>query len=187
MGASNKIFVTTSRNSTPTMRTFCNDLRRMIPNTVRVNRGKMSLDEVAEKALEQEANRVIIIDGWRGGPGKIRFFKIGESGLFSISLIINIASIRLQREFCVSKIKPAFSLVLSCARALKELLMVADVFSNFFTIPILSMDAAAKTNTPVMRVGLAKDNKIEMTFMVEHQHVEVGPRIIVSNMELIER
>ena len=65
--------------------------------------------------------------------------------------------------------------------------MVAEAFSNFFTIPILSTDAAAKTNATLMRVGFAKGNRIETTFMVEPKHVEVGPRIVVSNMELIDR
>jgi U3 small nucleolar ribonucleoprotein protein IMP4 len=183
MAAFGKILVTTSRNPTSTMRTFSNDLRRIIPNAVRVNRGKMSIDEIAEKALEHEVDRVIIVDRWQGGFGKIRFFKIGESGLVSIRPIVNIASIWLQREFDASKTKTVSFLFVSSSSTEKELSKVAEAFSNFFNIPALLMDATAKTNATVMHLSLAKDSKIEITFMVEPQHVEVGPRIIASSME----
>ncbi|MFQ5836261.1 MAG: Brix domain containing protein, partial [Candidatus Bathyarchaeia archaeon] len=91
--------LTTSRRPTPRIRTFCRDLARSIPNVVRVNRGKLSLDGIAEKALEFNADRVVIVDRWKGGPGKIEFFKIGQEGLVPVPPIMYVASIKLQREF----------------------------------------------------------------------------------------
>jgi len=70
MHAPNKILLTTSRNPTPKIRTFCNDITRVIPSIVRVNRGKMSMDEVAEKALEYGADQFVVVDRWQGGPAK---------------------------------------------------------------------------------------------------------------------
>ncbi len=187
MEAPVKIILTTSRNPTPTMRAFCNDLRRVMPKAVHVNRGKMSVDEIAEKALEHEADRVIIVDRWHGGPCKIRFLTIGESGLLSIPPIISIASIRLQREFGISRIKPALSLVVLHPTASKEVGRFADALSIFLNIPILSMKAASKTNATVMRIWLGKGNRIETTFMVEPHHVEIGPRSAVSRIEWVKR
>ena len=69
------ILLTTSRRPTGRMRAFCRDLANSIPDVVRVNRGKMSQDGVAEKAIELEANRVILVDRWHGGPGKINLFQ----------------------------------------------------------------------------------------------------------------
>ncbi|RLI44046.1 Brix domain containing protein, partial [Candidatus Bathyarchaeota archaeon] len=75
------ILLTTSRRPTPRIRTFCRDLARSIPNVVRVNRGKLSLDGVAERAIEFDADRVVIINRWKGGPGKIELFEVGQEGL----------------------------------------------------------------------------------------------------------
>jgi len=180
MVSSRKILLTTSRNPTPTIRSFCNDLTRVIPNIVRVNRGKMSTDEVAEKALEHDADRVVIVDQWQGRPGSIKFFRIGESGLVSILPIIQVAGIRLQREFGISKVKHALSLVSEPAG---KLLSVAEAVSKFFNIPVLSMDEAIKTGPTLMCISPDKLNRIVITFFVEPNHVEVGPRIIVSSLE----
>ena len=68
------ILLTTSRRPTERIRTLCRELAHVIPNAVRVNRGKLSLDGVAERALEFGADHVIIIDRWKGGPGEIQFF-----------------------------------------------------------------------------------------------------------------
>ena len=70
------ILLTTSRRPTGRIRTFCRDLSNSIPDVVRVNRGKMSLDGVAEKAIEVEADHIIVVDRWHGGPGKINLFQL---------------------------------------------------------------------------------------------------------------
>jgi len=178
-----EVLLTTSRNPTPRMRTFCSDLARVIPSTVHVNRGKMSTDEVAEKALEQDADRVVIIDRWHGGPGKINFFRVGESGLVSIPPVIHIAGIRLHREFGVSKVKPALSLVLSEPNASEAVLRVADALSRFFGIPLRSVREAVRASPTLMCVSRDKFHRIAITFMVEPEHVEIGPRVSVSSVE----
>jgi len=183
MASSTKVLLTTSRNPTPRIRTFCSDLARIMPGIVRVNRGKMSTDEVAEKALEHEADRVIIVDRWHGGPGKIKLFRIGESGLVSNSPTINIAGIKLQRELGVSKVKPTHSFVLSASQNQTEVLRLADAFSKFFNIPFLSLEEAVKEGPTLMHVVSDRANRISIIFMVEPKHVEVGPRVTVSNLE----
>ena len=156
---------------------------RTLPSIVSVNRGKMSVDEVAEKALERDADRVVIIDRWHGGPGSIKFFRVGESGLDLISPVIHIFGLRLQREFGVSKIKPARSMVILEYNNTEEALRVAEAFSKFFNVPILSMDEALEIGPTLMCVSVGTGHRIVMTFMVEPNHVEVGPQIAVSNVE----
>jgi len=183
MDSSGKILLTTSRNPTPSIRTFCKDLMHVIPNLVSVNRGKMSADEVAEKAVELDADRVVVVDRWRGGPGIIKFFRVGGSGLVSTSSIIHVAGIKLQREFGISRVKPAVALVLSASKASGEVLRVAEALSEFLGMPMLSVAEAVKTGPTLMCVSSDKGNRIVVTFTVEPDHVEVGPQIIVSKME----
>jgi len=91
------IIITTSRRPTRRIRTFCNDLARCIPNSMRINRGKLSREGLAEKAYELEADRVIIVDRWKGGPGKIELFNVREA-LVGVPPLIYIRGIKLQRE-----------------------------------------------------------------------------------------
>ena len=56
------ILLTTSRRPTGAIRSLCRDFVNSIPDVVRVNRGKMSLDGIAEKAIEVEADRVVVVD-----------------------------------------------------------------------------------------------------------------------------
>src|SRR3990170_2637259 len=180
MASSLKILLTTSRNPTPRIRTFCNDLSNAIPSIVRVNRGKMSADETAEKALELHANRVVIVDRGHGGPASIKFLQIGESGLVSVPPVLHVSGIRLRREFGVVKVKPAVSLVVLASETSVRVLTIAESLSKFFVIPIALVNEAVKIGPTSMAMSLDESNRIVMTFMVEPNHVEVGPRIIVS-------
>ena len=94
MNAPRKIMLTTSRNPTPRIRTFCKDLARVIPNILHVNRGKMSINQVAEKALDYNVNHVAIVERWQGSPDRIEFFSIDSSGLVPVPPILYIAGIR---------------------------------------------------------------------------------------------
>jgi len=183
MVSSIRTLLTTSRNPTARVRTLCNDLSHVIPNVVRVNRGKMTKDEVAEKALEHDTDHVVIVDRWQGGPGSIKLFRVGESGLVLTPPIIHITDTRLRREFGVSKVKPARSIVVLAPETSVEALRFAEACSKFFGVPTLSMDEAVKVAPTLMCVSRDKVNRIVITFMVEPNHVEVGPRITVSSVE----
>ncbi len=176
-----KILLTTSRNPTPRIRTFCSELARMIPGIVRVNRGKMSADEVAEKALECEADRTVIVDRRHGGPGDIKLFKIGETGLVSTPPMIHVAGIRLQRDFGSSGGRPA-GYVIAASDDQGESLKVADALSSFFNTPIKTMQRASEQPTTYIYVSRDKAGRLVVTFMLDHGH-EIGPRIVVSGLE----
>jgi len=175
MDAPRKILLTTSRNPTPRIRTFCNDLTRVIPSVVRVNRGKMSTNQVAEKALEHGADRVVLVDRWQGGPGKIEFFLMGASGLVPVPLSLFIVGIRLQREFAPIRLKPFNSLVIM--KPVNNLMEIADSLSKFFKVPVLSENEALAKYPVAMHVSLDSTRRVQITFMLLSQKVEIGPRI----------
>jgi len=178
MVSSWKILLTTSRNPTPRIRTLCNDLTRVIPGILRVNRGKMSMDEVAEKALECGADRVFIVDRWQGGPGKIEFFHIGAVGLVPVSPILYVAGIRLQREFAPTKLNPVHSLVIT--QSIDNSMQVADFLSKFFNLPVLIENEALSKYEVAMRVSHDATGQVQITFMLLPQKIEIGPRITLG-------
>jgi rRNA maturation protein Rpf1 len=104
----------------------------------------MGMNQVAERALECNADRVAIVERWQGSPDKIEFFNIGASGLVPVSPILYIAGIRLQREFATKKPKPAHSVAIT--KPVEDLLAtIADSLSKILNIPFLSeKEASAK-------------------------------------------
>lgn len=95
MSKRKKILLTTSRRPTSRIRSFCRDFAVCLPNIIRVNRGKLNFDGIIEKALEINANRVAIVDRWKGGPGKIQLFLIKEASLTPVNPIIYIRGIKI--------------------------------------------------------------------------------------------
>jgi rRNA maturation protein Rpf1 len=180
------ILLTTSRRPVKSTRTFCRDLSNTFPNVVRINRGKLSLEGVAEKTLELDAEKVMIIDRWKGGPGKIRFFTISEKGLDVISPLIYVRSIKLRRDFGVNvpsgrRIKSVA--ITASKRGSLEVKRLENVLSEFFSIPVLSLKEIYDRKFDVaMQILTNQLNQIIVTFKLIPKLVEVGPQIRVSHL-----
>lgn len=178
-----KILLTTSRDPTPRVRAFCHDLAAVMPNVMYVNRGKMNNDEIAEKALEHDATRVIVVDRWHGGPGVLRFFKVRESGLFQTPPVIQVTDMKLQRDLGASRVKPASSIIAAKQDRFDDSVRLGSALSSFFGISIIETKGMVKTGSTILSVSLDKSGRAVMTFMKEPDHREVGPRIFISRVE----
>ena len=177
------ILLTTSRRPTHRMRTLCHDLARSIPNLVRINRGKLNLDGIAERALEFNADRVIIVDRWRGGPGKIKLFQAGPQGLKLVPPLIFVGDIRLQRELEGVRVKPVRSLTITTSHEKSpQVAKIAESFSRFLNVPASTTDAAASRCKAAMHVSSGASAQIQITFMLLPEAMEIGPRITVSHL-----
>lgn len=177
------ILLTTSRRPTNRMRTLCHDLARSIPNVVRINRGKLNLDGIAEKAFELDADRVIIVDRWKGGPGKIKLFQAGPEGLILVPPIIFVRSIRLQRELEGARAKPVRSLTITTSfEKSPQVAKIAESLSRFLNVPPSRIDVAATRYEAAMQVSSGASAQIRITFMLLPQAVEMGPRITISHL-----
>ncbi|KPV63148.1 MAG: putative Brix domain-containing ribosomal biogenesis protein [Candidatus Bathyarchaeota archaeon BA1] len=177
------ILLTTSRRPTRRIRTLCHDLARSIPNVVRINRGKLSLDGLAEKALELDADRVIVVDRWRGGPGKIELFQTGSEGLIPLSPLIYVVGIRLQREFRGVKTKPIRPLAITTPYTEpSEVLRFAEALSHFLNVPMLSLDSVLPKYSASMHISSDAPHRIQVTFVLLPQTIEIGPRITISHV-----
>ena len=177
------ILLTTSRRPTRRIRTFCRDLARCIPNIVRINRGKLSLDGVAERAMEFNADRAIIVDRWRGGPGKVALFQNGPDGLIPVSPIMYVSGIRLRREFEETKTKHIPSLTISTPQEKNtEVTKIAESLSNFLNISMSSTDEAVSGHPVAMHISLNASRHIQITFILLPETVEVGPRVTLSHV-----
>jgi len=181
MSTRKNVLLTTSREPTDKIRTFCNDIAYSIPNVIRVNRGKLSLDGVAEKALELHADRIVVIDRWREGFANIRFFRTDVSSLTPFPPIINIASARLRREF-EAKTKPVKSLAITVpsenSSAAEKL---AYSIGEFFNIQVFVGQGNVSNFSAAMHISSAPLNRLQITFLLPTP-IEIGPRINVSEV-----
>ncbi len=175
------ILVTTSRRPTGRTRTLCNDLARSIPRAVRINRGKLNLDGIAEKALEIDADRVVVVNRWKGGPGKIEFFKAGSEGLTPVFPILYVAGIRFQREFNV-RIGSVQSLAVTVSpRCSLEATKTAESLANFFSVPFSPKEKGSSKYQASMHFSSDASRRTQITFMLLSKFIEAGPRMIISH------
>ena len=175
------MLLTTSREPSDKIRTFCNDIAHSIPNVIRVNRGKLSLDGVAEKAIEIHADHIVIIDRSKKRFANIRFFLTSVSGLVSFPPLINISSVRLRREFEV-RTKPIKSLAITVpSENYSVVRMLVHSIGDFFGIPIVSQDEFSSFSA-AMRISSSGLGRFQITFVLLPSLVEIGPRIEVSRV-----
>ena len=176
------MLLTTSRRPTGRMRTFCRDLANSIPDVMRVNRGKMSLDGVAEKAIELEADRVVVVDRWRGGPGKISLFQASSAGLKPVPPLMLISGIRLRREFKEGTRRARSSVITLEPEDSAELTGIAGRMSKYLGLPVLSLDEASENHRASMHFSFDSSRHIQITFLLLSRMVEIGPRVTLSKL-----
>lgn len=161
---------------------FCHDFALSVPNIIRINRGKLNLDGITEKAFELDANRIVIIDRWKAGPGKVKLFRIEQNGLISSLPLMYVSGFRLRREF-EANTKHLRSLVVTTApENHTEIVKIAELLSGFFNLPKLPMDEAVAKYQASMHLSLDASRHTQITFMFLPQMVEIGPRITLAKM-----
>jgi rRNA maturation protein Rpf1 len=165
------------------MRTLCRDLNHSLPSTVRINRGKLSLEGIAEKSVELNAEKVIIIERWKHGVGKILFFNVESHGLKGIPPMIYIRSVKFRREFEEQAPKGWRIKSIAIAASPKqnfEVEKLENALSNFFTVPVLPLEEIVKRKyDATMQILTDPLKRITVTFRRIPEMVEVGPRVSI--------
>ena len=92
-----KLIITSSREPSRRTRSFIKDLVKAIPNSLRFNRGKATLDDLASIARRNEAHAVMIILEKKGNPSAIVHYEPAEEGLVKKALM-KITGVKLLRE-----------------------------------------------------------------------------------------
>jgi U3 small nucleolar ribonucleoprotein protein IMP4 len=176
------ILLTSSRRPTEAIRTLCKDLANVLPQAVRVNRGKMSLDGVAENAIELEADRVIIVNQWHGGPGKINFFHAASTGLKPVPPIMVVAGVKFRREFKEGTRRIKSSIITVEPEDSSELQKIAYHLSQFLGLPVFPADEASGKNSVSLRLSFGNSRSPQISFLQLQRMVEVGPQVALSKL-----
>lgn len=177
------ILITTSRRPTRAIRTFCKDLSYTIPNTLRINRGKLSLEGLIKKALEVNAEKLVIIDRWKGGPGKIQLFLTSREGLSLVPPLIYLRGVKLRREFPKVTLKGKRIRSIAIANTQSgsaEVEKLKSALSKFLDIPLIPYEATEGYDA-VMQITLRR-NFLTVTFKLVPEMVEIGPCMKIHHL-----
>jgi rRNA maturation protein Rpf1 len=175
------ILLTTSRQPTNPIRTLCRDLSHSVPGIMRVNRGKMSLHEAGEKAVSIGADKIIVLDRWKGGFCRIRLLKIGQ-GIVEVPPCLNITKVKFRREFRSSRKTPGRLFIDKSGEAELGTDKLKKSFSDFLELPIVNVLEAPSEYEATMRVMSGASRFIEIRFYTLPRNIEIGPRILISNV-----
>lgn len=159
------------------MRTLCNDLRRVVPNAVRINRGKLGREGVSERALEIGADRVIVVERWKGGSGVIKLYTLpSTSEAFSA---LYLAGIKTQDEIGRRKTVREGLMVTVEKNASPPTRHLADLFSKFLRVPLLE-DLQKNTGFRASaHFSNFQGSGVKISFTMPPIINEIGPTLIV--------
>ena len=167
------------------MRTLCKDLAAAIPSLKKVNRGKMSFYDIEERAFEIGADRVLIIDRWKGRPGRIRLFEI-KNGIQQVPPQIYVRGVKFRRDFKIklaNQSSPHSIFIEEPEGMSEEIERLSETFARFFEIPKVKPKMIEKPlDFEVMRFSVEPENMIRVSFYLMPKNIEVGPRIRISHV-----
>lgn len=179
------ILLTTSRKPTENIRTFCKDIAHTFSNVIRINRGKLSLEELVAKAREFNCEKMIIIERWKEGTAKVEFFEIKKDRLVGAPPIFFVREIMFRREFeeKIGSRKRIKTVAIETSPKKNFTEAIENVLANFFEIPIIPYKTAIDSKfDAIMRIEGNSANNISVTFKLVPKMVEVGPRIKVGHL-----
>ncbi len=174
------ILITTSRRPTQLIRTLCNDLSRVFPNSLRINRGKLNFEGIIDKALVIKADRLIIIEKWKGGFGKIKLYTILPE-VNQFYPIIYLSSVKTQTDLGYRKTIHKKLAITVQQDTSKNINRLAHAFSKFFKLPIEKMQKGLHFKASIHLSNLKKCSmKIAITMPPFIK--EVGPILLVKKL-----
>ena len=82
-----RVCVTTSRDPSSRLKQFAKEMKLLIPNSVRINRGNNRVDELMESCKQSEFSDVVIVQETRGEPDGlvICHLPLGPTAFFTLS------------------------------------------------------------------------------------------------------
>lgn len=92
-----RVLITTSRKPSRRTRSFIKELNLVIPGSIRVVRGKMTLHDLHGLTLSLKARGVMIVYERKGNPSAIVYYEGTNEGLRK-ALLVKLRSVKLRRE-----------------------------------------------------------------------------------------
>ena len=143
-----------------------------------MNRGKLGLIEVFDRVLGEETAKLLLVERWKGGPGRIHFYQITpEAPRRLLSLVLG--GVKTQIDFGRRRRLPSKLSVTVAEDAPSNVLKLAQFLASFLMIP-LAPSTTDEPATPTLRIGSSPDHEARIQVHAPPSGREVGPRLIVT-------
>lgn len=176
------ILITTTRRPSRRTRSFVRDLYHVVPDSMRRNRGKMSMEDLNGLAIKEGADRVIIVGTQRGNPSFLAFYEPSPFRLKPISLV-RLDGVSLRRE--VTDRRAPCARRLGIVYSSEDLKDEAKVLARSFKTHILSQsleELRAGDEACEVALLLSSNRCIGGTFYAVRSIEEIGPRMRISEI-----
>lgn len=142
----------------------------------------MSLNELGEKATQLGAEKIVIIERWKSGSGRIKLLK-ANGRITQVPPCIYIRSIMAQREFDTPR-KPNRLLFMDKTDGENpKAESLIEALSSFFGLPVMRAEKAPPEYRAAARLAVYGSPAIRLSFHALPENVEIGPRLTVSRTE----
>jgi len=140
----------------------------------------MSLQEVVDSAVEGKADRLLLVNRWKGEPGEIRLQHLKDGKSHLVYPVIFLRSVKLRREYDVRE-RFVAEAITSGKRKID--IDFARPLANFFELPLLSdRDAFCS-----FHVAENHSKKLAVNLTSPAATREVGPGFVVRHLAWHER
>ena len=173
------IVIGTTRKPTQRVRSFVKELNWVIPRSTRVSRGKQGFVELCDSALNQGAQRILLVGAFHGNPGRLGFLEYRRDTWQFIPPTIIIKTVQLLRETGSPKShRPTQLVVLAeTPRDQKNAALLAQALEVPSIDPEALPDVSQKT--AVLRVSLRHPKTI--AFLTPDGTQPLGPTLVVKH------
>jgi len=132
------ILITSSRDPSQRTRTFINEISSVLPNSIKITRGKLSLEDLNYIILKYNIEELIIIGEFKGNPGRIEIYipnKNYDRPKKSFEMIIN--GVTLRKELGINEKIKVKGVVIKKLNEYNEIdLKYIEFLSKIFKIPL---------------------------------------------------
>lgn len=162
--------ITTSRHSSPRVRSFIKDLAGVFPGSLRVQRGHKTLRDLAVEAYVNKLKYILVVGELYGNPKLISIYEVLEEPDLRLVKVVDLLlkGVKLSRENPLSaRIFGAETLGVNYSKCLtNDCYLLADVLNRIFQPRI--------SEKPDITVILEEEKYIEVKFQGVHGKL-VGP------------
>lgn len=137
---------------------------------------------VVESARNINADKVILVERWRGDVGRLRFYYVSSNTFTVTPPLLIIRSVKTQSEFGQkTRYQPNIGLVVSKTLNSDEEKLL-QFLSHFLQIP-LHMEKTIQTEySTAISLSSLPNGDLKLTITSPSLHNEVGPRIIIRKV-----
>jgi len=147
---------------------------------MRINRGKLNLKGVVEEALAFGADRLMVLERWKGAPGKIELYVLKPS-VERYFPMIYLSSVRIQDELH-GRASIRNKLVATIpGDAPIELRRLSEALASFLRIPLVTTEHEVKGVSGRLVFEEEESSPI-VTFERPPDGTEIGPRLIIKDL-----